>query len=80
MFLQICHVNANRDMGSVHAPNNGEILAEDAPRMALDAEKAYALSYDLYDGDTYELRIWDGEDCISSDEYRYEGGTFHPVI
>ncbi|QPB09822.1 hypothetical protein CPT_Shady_061 [Streptomyces phage Shady] len=79
MFLQICHENANRDMGTVELGEGQEMTAETMRWEAHAAQDAGILSYDMYEGDTYELRVWDEDMCVWDMLYTLSDGYLRPV-
>lgn len=69
--LQVCDQTHNRTMGTVTVDADpARVLLRDMIALAQAAEDAYALAYGFTPGDSYELRLWDGEDCAWSARVR----------
>jgi hypothetical protein len=73
MNIQVCDIDANHHMGS---DDLGDAFdAEDMAAYAETLDRSYALAYHFSEGDRYELRVWDGDDCVWSAEYTYRDGA-----
>jgi hypothetical protein len=79
MFIQVADETNNRHMGSDDLGDAASLTLEDMAAYAEMMDRTYSLGYHFSEGDRYEVRVWDGEDCIWDALYVYEGGELTPV-
>ena len=80
MHVQVCDVSANRDMGGERVRGVIELTADYMEGYAESLDRRYALSYGFSEGDRYEVRVWDGEDCAWSAEYTFTDGRLRGAL